>query len=101
MQSSNSNNIEIYTDGACDPNPGSGGWAALIIRDGKEQILKGGEAHTTNNRMELTAAIESLNKSQKSDRISIYTDSQYLKRGIEEWMENWIVRNWKRKGGKL
>lgn len=96
------NEVIIYTDGACDPNPGRGGWGAIVIEDGKETILKGYEAETTNNRMELTAAIQSIKSiKEKEKMITIYTDSQYLKMGIEEWMPAWIARNWKRKGGAL
>lgn len=98
---SKANNVTIYTDGACDPNPGRGGWGAIILRDGKEEVLKGRERQSTNNRMELTAALEALKAVDMEDVVILYTDSQYLKRGIEEWMPNWIARNWRRKGGKL
>ena len=95
------NPVIIYTDGSCDPNPGPGGWAALVIDDGAEKMVYGSEATSTNNRMELIAAIEGL-KSIKNERpIILFTDSQYLKKGVMEWMENWKSRNWKRKGGKL
>ena len=94
--------VTIYTDGACDPNPGLGGWGAIVIERGKETILKGHERESTNNRMELTAALQAIRSvSGKSKKVVIYTDSQYLKNGIEEWMPNWIARNWRRKGGKL
>ena len=93
--------IIIYTDGSCDPNPGPGGWAALIIMDGKEKMLYGSAAASTNNRMELTAAIKALKSIETRKPIILYTDSQYLKKGVMEWMENWKSRNWKRKGGKL
>ncbi|RJQ44518.1 MAG: ribonuclease HI [Anaerolineaceae bacterium] len=93
--------IIIYTDGACDPNPGRGGWAAIIIQDGIEKILKGRENESTNNRMELTAALHALRAVPPSSRVILYTDSKYLKLGIEEWMPDWIARNWRRKGGKL
>ena len=93
--------VEIYTDGSCEPNPGPGGWAAIIL-DGKEKtILKGYCAQSTNNRMELTAALETLKLLDPSKPVKFNTDSQYLKRGIEEWMPNWKARNWKRKGGVL
>ena len=95
------NPIIIYTDGSCDPNPGPGGWAALIILDGEEKMLYGFAAASTNNRMELTAALEALKSIEINKPIIIYTDSQYLKKGVMEWMENWKSRNWKRKGGKL
>lgn len=93
--------VTIYTDGACDPNPGPGGWAALLIAKGKEHVISGSESETTNNRMELTAAIQALNTLQGRSRIEFYTDSEYLKKGITEWMANWRARNWRRKGGKL
>lgn len=93
--------VKIYTDGACDPNPGPGGWAALIIRDMGEQTLTGAETQTTNNRMELTAAIEALKALKEPCQIEFFTDSQYLRLGITEWIPNWRARNWRRKGGKL
>ena len=95
------NEIVVYTDGACDPNPGRGGWAAIIVQDGKERILKGREAVSTNNRMELTAALQALKSISSSAPVTIFTDSQYLKKGIEEWLPNWIARGWRRKGGAL
>ena len=93
--------VTIYTDGACDPNPGPGGWAALLIYASQEVILSGSESDTTNNRMELTAAIQALGGLKKSSQVDFYTDSQYLKMGITEWIPNWKARNWRRKGGKL
>ena len=94
-------NVVIYTDGACDPNPGPGGWAALLRFGNREKELTGGEADTTNNRMELTAAIEALRSLNRPCRVDFYTDSEYLRRGITEWLPNWRARSWKRKGGKL
>ncbi|UCF27586.1 MAG: ribonuclease HI [Chloroflexota bacterium] len=93
--------VTIYTDGACDPNPGPGGWAALLIYTSQEVILSGSEPDTTNNRMELTAAIQALGGLKESSQVDFYTDSQYLKMGITEWIPNWKARNWRRKGGKL
>lgn len=93
--------VTIYTDGACDPNPGPGGWAALLIAKGKERMISGSETDTTNNRMELTAAIKALNTLKVRSQIEFYTDSEYLKKGITEWMSTWRARNWRRKGGKL
>jgi ribonuclease HI len=89
-----------YTDGACSGNPGPGGWGALMIaRDGntvvKQRELKGGEAHTTNNRMELLAAIHALEALEKPSTITIITDSAYVKGGITEWIHNWKRRGWK------
>ncbi|MCF6278259.1 MAG: ribonuclease HI [Anaerolineales bacterium] len=93
--------VTIYTDGACDPNPGPGGWGALLLYNGHEKELYGGERQTTNNRMELTAALRALEALNEPCEIDLFTDSQYLRRGIIEWMPNWKARNWKRKGGKL
>lgn len=93
--------VTIYTDGACDPNPGPGGWAALLIYNKREQTLTGSERQTTNNRMELTAAIEALKALKKPSQIEFFTDSQYLRLGITDWIPNWRARDWRRKGGKL
>lgn len=93
--------VRIYSDGACDPNPGPGGWAALLLFESSEKTLTGSESDTTNNRMELTAAIKALKALKKPSRVDFYTDSQYLRRGITEWIPNWRERNWRRKGGKL
>ena len=93
--------VTIYTDGACDPNPGPGGWAALLIFDSSEKTLTGSDAETTNNRMELTAAIQALEALKHPSQVNFYTDSQYLRLGITEWIPNWRARNWRRKGGKL
>jgi ribonuclease HI len=93
--------VIIYTDGACDPNPGSGGWAAILLFEKTKKEIKGSESPSTNNRMELIAAIQALNTLEVAHKVNLYTDSKYLKLGIEEWMPNWINRGWKRKGGKL
>lgn len=93
--------VTIYTDGACSGNPGPGGWGALLVWNGKEKELSGGERQTTNNRMELTAAIEALSALKRPCRVTLYTDSEYLKRGITEWMPGWKARGWKRKEGAL
>jgi len=93
--------VTIYTDGACDPNPGSGGWAAILIFQKTKKEIKGSESSTTNNRMELMAAIQALKVLEVAFKVNLYTDSKYLQLGIEEWMSNWIERGWKRKGGKL
>jgi ribonuclease HI len=93
--------ITIYTDGACDPNPGPGGWAALLKTGKHEKVLTGSERRTTNNRMELTAAIQALHALDRPCEIEFYTDSEYLKRGITEWLPSWRRRNWRRKGGAL
>ena len=91
----------IYTDGACSPNPGPGGWAAILSTGTHEKILSGGENQTTNNRMELTAALQALRTLKKPSRVEIVTDSEYLRRGITEWLPGWKKRNWQRKGGTL
>ncbi len=93
--------VTIYTDGACSPNPGPGGWAALLRFNGQEKTLTGGEHQTTNNRMELTAAVEALKALKRPCRIDFYTDSEYLRRGITEWLPGWRRRNWRRKAGSL
>lgn len=93
--------ITIYTDGACSPNPGPGGWAALIIIDGKHTMLTGSDPQTTNNRMELTAAIEALMLVKKGRQITLFTDSEYLQKGIEDWLPRWLEKNWKGSSGKV
>ncbi len=87
--------VEIYTDGACSGNPGPGGWGALLRLGEKEKEMCGGEAETTNNRMELTAAIEALNALKRACEIDLYTDSQYVKGGVTGWMHNWKRNGWK------
>ena len=91
--------IEIHTDGACLGNPGPGGWAALLRYGARERELVGGEPQTTNNRMELMAAISALEVLTEGCNITLYTDSQYVRQGITEWMPNWLRRNWKSAGG--
>ena len=93
--------VTIYTDGGCDPNPGRGAWAALVIRDGKESELSGAEAETTNNRMELTAAIMALRSLKASSQVEVYTDSIYLMKGITEWMPKWLAKNWRGSNGPV
>jgi ribonuclease HI len=87
--------IVIYTDGSCLGNPGKGGWAAVIINDNKEEAIFGSEKESTNNRMELTATINALLKIKQDKKIKIYTDSKYVKDGIEKWINNWKLNNWK------
>ena len=87
--------IKIYTDGACKGNPGVGGWGAIIMRDGKNIELFGGENETTNNRMELMAVIMALKKVPSNLELTIYTDSTYVQKGISEWIKNWKVNNWR------
>ncbi|MGE5221713.1 MAG: ribonuclease H family protein, partial [Omnitrophica WOR_2 bacterium] len=93
--------VQIFTDGACDPNPGPGGWAALLRYGGHEKLLSGSDPQTTNNRLELTAATQALQALTRPCQVDIYTDSEYVKRGITEWLPGWRRRNWKRKGGAL
>jgi len=93
--------VTIYSDGSCLGNPGKGGWAALVREGTTERILTGNETKSTNNRMELTAALKALESLSASRRVDFYTDSQYLRRGITEWLPGWRARGWKRKGGKL
>ena len=88
--------ITIYTDGACSGNPGVGGWGVVIIEDNKnETFLNGGDNHTTNNKMELTAAIQALKTFEKESTITLITDSKYVKDGIQSWIENWKKNGWK------
>lgn len=87
--------IEVFTDGACKGNPGPGGWGALLRFNGHEKSLYGGEPNTTNNRMELTAAIEALRAVKERCIIDLTTDSQYVRQGITEWISSWKARGWK------
>jgi len=87
--------VEIFTDGACRGNPGPGGWGALLRYDGHERELWGGEAQTTNNRMELMAAIVALETLTRPCQVDITTDSEYVRKGITEWLKNWKQRGWK------
>jgi ribonuclease HI len=87
--------VKIFTDGACKGNPGPGGWGALLQSGRHERELCGGEALTTNNRMELTAVIRALEALARPSRVELYTDSQYVKNGITEWLPNWKRRGWK------
>jgi len=97
----NSPLITVYTDGACNPNPGPGGWAAILRSGAQEKVLSGGEVRSTNNRMELTAALKALQAIKNASRVEIVTDSEYLQRGVTEWLPGWKKRNWQRKGGTL
>lgn len=95
------NHVVIYTDGGCDPNPGRGAWAALIMIDGKENELSGAEPFTTNNRMELTAAIHALRFLKTYSQVDLFTDSTYLMKGITEWMPKWLAKNWRGSSGPV
>ena len=87
--------IIIYTDGSCLTNPGNGGWAAIINENDEKKIISGNEKNTTNNRMELLAPINALRGIKPGSKIKIYTDSQYVKNGITEWINTWLNNNWK------
>ena len=91
--------VSIHTDGACLGNPGPGGWAALLRFRGRERELSGGEALTTNNRMELMAAIMALEALREPCNVVLHTDSQYVRQGITLWMPNWVRRQWRTAGG--
>lgn len=93
--------VTIYSDGACQPNPGPGGWAVLLRYGEHEKVLIGSESQTTNNRMELTAALQGLQELKQPCQVDFYTDSQYVRRGITEWLPHWQALNWKRKDGAL
>ncbi len=87
--------VTIYTDGACLGNPGRGGWAALLISGANEKEISGCEAHTTNNRMELMAAIVALQQLKKPCNVTLYTDSTYVMKGMSEWVTGWMKKGWK------
>ncbi|MFM1880146.1 MAG: Ribonuclease [Pseudomonadota bacterium] len=92
--------VDLYTDGACKGNPGPGGWGVLMRSGAHEKGLCGGELQTTNNRMELMAVIEGLNALNRACRVRLFTDSQYVKNGIESWMAGWKQKGWKTSAGK-
>jgi ribonuclease HI len=92
--------VIIYTDGACSGNPGPGGWGAILQFAGKEKELLGGEKATTNNRMELMGAIAALESLTRPCPVVLYTDSQYVQKGIKEWIHGWKKRGWKKADGK-
>ena len=92
--------VDVYADGACKGNPGPGGWGVLLRADGKDKEICGGEPQTTNNRMELTAVIEGLLSLAQRSKVRVYTDSQYVQKGISEWIHNWKRRGWRTAGRK-
>ncbi|MEW6119127.1 MAG: ribonuclease HI [Pseudomonadota bacterium] len=92
--------IHIYSDGACKGNPGAGGWGALLVSGGHRKEIFGGEADTTNNRMEMTAVIRALEQLKRPSRVAVHTDSQYVQKGISEWLPGWKRRNWRTADGK-
>ena len=87
--------VEIFADGACKGNPGTGGWGALLVTEGHEKEIFGGELNTTNNRMELRAVIEAMGALTRPCAVVLYTDSQYVQKGISEWIHGWKARGWK------
>jgi ribonuclease HI len=87
--------VTLYCDGACRGNPGPGGWGTILVSGGRERVLQGGAVRTTNNRMELSAAIAGLAALDRPSRVRIVTDSQYVMRGMTEWMQSWISRGWR------
>jgi len=92
--------VEVYADGACKGNPGPGGWGVLLLAGGRERELHGGEPATTNNRMELTAVIRALEALPQGSRVRLYTDSQYVQKGMTEWISSWKRRGWRTAGKK-
>ncbi|QAA76161.1 MAG: Ribonuclease HI [Candidatus Bipolaricaulis sibiricus] len=92
--------VRVYTDGACIGNPGPGGWGAVLLSGPHRKEISGGERHTTNNRMELRAAIEALRALREPADVDLFTDSAYLKRGITEWLPRWKAQDWRRREGK-
>ena len=96
----NADTIYIYSDGACKGNPGAGGWGALLVADGHRKEICGGEANTTNNRMEMTAVIRALESLKRPSTVEVHTDSQYVQKGVSEWMAGWKRRNWRTASGQ-
>lgn len=95
MSTPDKDTVHLFTDGACLGNPGAGGWAALLVWQGHEKLLSGAEAETTNNRMELAAAIGGLEALKRPARVQLVTDSQYVMKGITQWMTGWRANGWK------
>ena len=93
--------VVIYTDGGCEPNPGVGGWGAVLIYGDRMKELSGGALETTNNRMEMTAAIEALSALKRPCKIQLHTDSEYVKKGITEWITSWKKKKWMGRGGPV
>jgi len=101
MEKDHKKQVTIYTDGGCEPNPGVGGWAAVLLYESTRKEITGSDPDTTNNRMEMTAALRALESLKESCRVILFTDSEYLKRGITEWLPKWKKNRWSRKGGSL
>jgi len=96
---SDDDTVEIWTDGGCKPNPGAGGWGAILCFKGTQKELSGAEMETTNNRMELTAAAAALETLKRPCKVKLHTDSEYLKNGITRWMTGWVRKNWRSASG--
>ncbi|NBV54594.1 MAG: ribonuclease HI [Proteobacteria bacterium] len=92
--------VKMFTDGACSGNPGPGGWAALLVKDGARKTLHGAEGHTTNNRMEMTAVLMGLRALKAPCAVTIFSDSQYVVKGMTEWLAGWVRKGWKNSQGK-
>lgn len=99
MTSTSDDCVELYTDGACQGNPGPGGWGALLRYKGKERECSGGDIATTNNRMELMAVIEGLKCLTRPSNVKVFTDSKYVQQGISEWVKGWQAKGWKTASG--
>ena len=95
MREISSDTVDIFSDGACNGNPGPGGWGALLRFADQEKEIFGGEPQTTNNRMEMTAVIEALSQLKRASKVRVYTDSQYVQKGISEWLPGWKARRWR------
>lgn len=101
MDSRNIKIVDLYTDGACEPNPGTGGWGAILIYNGIEKVLSGYDEQTTNNKMELTAVIEGLKKLKEPCVVNVYSDSAYVVNAfLNNWIDSWLKNNWKTSAGK-
>lgn len=96
----NADIIYIYSDGACKGNPGAGGWGALMVAGDRRKEISGGEPNTTNNRMEMTAVIRALEQLKRPSTVEVHTDSQYVQKGVSEWLPGWKRRNWRTADGK-
>jgi ribonuclease HI len=101
MKGRNGDVVTVYTDGGCDPNPGRGGWGVVLVYKGKVKELSGHEDITTNNRMELTAAVRALEALRRPCRVALHTDSQYLQKGITNWMKKWKQNGWRTRSGAV
>lgn len=101
MKGRNGDVVTVYTDGGCDPNPGRGGWGVVLVYKGKAKEISGHEDITTNNRMELTAAVKALEALRRPCRVALHTDSQYLQKGITNWMKKWKRNGWRTRSGAV